>query len=61
MYIPASPWCDKNAAYAARCGEAFLTGASPSDFAAEDYETTWSGRPTPADLSPTGRQQLGLA
>jgi hypothetical protein len=50
----------KNAAYARVCGRAFLTGASPSDFAAEDYETTWAGRATPADLNDTGRKQLGL-
>ena len=60
MYIPAAPYCEKNAAYARGCGQAFLTGASPSDFAAEDYETTWAGRATPADLNGTGRKQLGL-
>jgi hypothetical protein len=60
MYIPASPYCEKNAAYAAECGQAFLRGASPSDFAAENYETGWVGRPTVDDLSPTGRAQLGL-
>jgi len=42
------------------CGQSFLTGASPGDFAAEDYETTWAGRATPADLNDTGRKQLGL-
>jgi hypothetical protein len=60
MYIPAAPYCDKNAAYAQACGQAFLTGASPADFAAEDYEATWAGRATPADLNDTGREQLGL-
>jgi hypothetical protein len=60
MYIPASPWCEKNAAYAAKCGQAFVKGVSPSDFAAEDYEVDWSGRPTAGELSPTGRAQLGL-
>jgi hypothetical protein len=60
MYIPAAPYCEKNAAYARVCGQAFLTGASPGDFAAEDYETTWAGRATPADLNDTGRKQLGL-
>jgi hypothetical protein len=60
MYIPASPYCEKNAAYAAECGQAFLKGVSPSDFAAEDYEVDWSGRPTADELSPTGRAQLGL-
>ncbi|MGO1052745.1 YbiU family protein [Crossiella sp. CA198] len=60
MYIPASPHCPKNAEYAAHCGQAFLTGASPADFAPENYETSWTGRPAPADLNPLGRNQLGL-
>ncbi len=60
MYIPAAPYCEKNAAYAQACGEAFLTGASPGDFAAEDVETGWTGRATVDDLSETGRKQLGL-
>jgi hypothetical protein len=60
MYIPASPYCEKNAEYAAECGQAFLAGTSPTDFAAEDYEVTWTGRPTAEELSPTGRAQLSL-
>ena len=60
MYIPASPHCEKNAAYAAECGEAFRRGVSPGDFAAEDYEADWAGRPTVEDLSPLGRAQLSL-
>ncbi len=60
MYIPASPWCEKNAAYAAQCGRAFVKGVSPGDFAAEDYEVDWAGRPGVGDLSPVGRAQLGL-
>ena len=60
MYIPAAPWCDKNAAYARACGEAFVAGVSPGDFAAEDYEVTWAERPTVADLSETGRAQMGF-
>ena len=56
MYIPASPHCEKNAAYA----EAFRKGVSPSDFAAEDYEVDWTGKPAVEELSPTGRAQLGL-
>ncbi|MDT7662659.1 MAG: hypothetical protein QOD04_2215 [Pseudonocardiales bacterium] len=60
MYIPASPHCAKNAEYARACGRAFLAGASPDDFAAEDYETSWTGRATVDDLNPTGREQLGL-
>jgi hypothetical protein len=60
MYIPASPYCEKNAAYAAACGQAFLGGTSPTDFAAEDYETRWSDRATVDDLNLTGLRQLGL-
>jgi hypothetical protein len=60
MYIPAAPYCEKNAAYATACGEAFLAGVSPSDFAAEDYEVSWPERPTIDDLNDTGRQQLGF-
>jgi hypothetical protein len=60
MYIPASPYCEKNAAYAAECGQAFRKGVSPADFAAEDYEVDWAGRPTVDELSPTGRAQLGI-
>lgn len=60
MYIPASPACEKNEVYAAACGQAFLTGASPSDFAPENYEMGWTGRPSAADLSLVGRAQLGL-
>ena len=60
MYIPSSPWCEKNAAYAETCGEAFLEGKSPTDFAPEDYEVDWAGRGTVGDLSAVGRKQLGL-
>jgi hypothetical protein len=60
MYIPCSPYCEKNARYGAACGQAFLTGASPGDFAPEDYEVTWTGRGSLADLTPIGRKQLGL-
>jgi Protein of unknown function (DUF1479) len=60
MYIPASPYCEKNAEYARGCGQAFLAGSSPTDFAAEDYETSWAGRATRDDLNATGLAQLGL-
>lgn len=60
MYIPSTPYCEKNAAYAAACGQAFLAGASPGDFAPEDYEVSWTERATLADLNPVGRKQLGL-
>jgi hypothetical protein len=60
MYSPAAPWCPKNAAYARACGEAFLAGRSPADFADEDYEVDWDGRATLADLTEVGRHQLAL-
>ncbi|RKS75323.1 uncharacterized protein DUF1479 [Motilibacter peucedani] len=60
MYIPAAPWCPRNEAYAAHVREAFLTGASPSDFPAEDYEKSWPNRFRPEDLNETGRRGLGL-
>jgi hypothetical protein len=60
MYIPSAPYCTKNAAYGAACGQAFLRGVSPSDFAPEDYEVAWTGRATMDDLSAVGRKQLGL-
>lgn len=46
MHIPAAPHCAKNATYGAQCGRAFLAGASPDDFTAEDDETGWVGRPS---------------
>ena len=60
MYIPAAPWCPRNEAYAAKVREAFLAGASPSDFPAEDYERDWTGRFGEGDLNDTGRRGLGL-
>ena len=60
IYIGAAPWCDKNAAFAARQAPAFLAGRSSPDFAPEDYELDFAGRATPADLSPLGLQQMGL-
>ncbi len=60
MYIPASPHCAKNAAYAEKCGCAFLAGTSPGDFAPEDYEVNGTGRATVGDLDDVGRAQLGL-
>ena len=61
MYIPSAPYCEKNAAYAAACGQAFLSGAQPR--ATSRRRTTRSPGPdaaTLADLSAVGRKQLGL-
>ncbi|MFM2058407.1 MAG: hypothetical protein RLY71_2792 [Pseudomonadota bacterium] len=61
IYIGAAPWCDKNARFLQRQAEAFVAGRSSPDFAAEDYEIDFAGRATPADLSPLGLRQMGLA
>jgi hypothetical protein len=60
MYIPAAPWCPRNAAYAGSVRAALSTGSSPDDFPAEDYERTWEGRFTVDDLNSAGRRGLGL-
>ena len=60
LYIPNAPYCAKNALYAAACGQAFLAGKSPPDFAPEDYEVAWRRRATLTDLTSLGRKQLGL-
>ena len=46
--------------YARLCGEAFVEGRSPGDFAAEDYEVDFVNRAGLADLNDTGRRQLVL-
>ncbi|MFI6076246.1 YbiU family protein [Actinoplanes sp. NPDC051343] len=58
MYIPAAPWCPRNEAYAVNVREAFLSGASPSDFPAEHYEKDWPDRFQPAQLNEIGRRGL---
>jgi hypothetical protein len=60
MYIPAAPWCPRNEAYSASVREAFLTGASPSDFPPEDYEKDWPDRFQPSQLNEIGRRGLNL-
>jgi Gig2-like len=60
MYIPAAPWCPRNEHYAAAVREAFITGSSPSDFPAENYERDWHNRFQPGDLNQTGRRGLDL-
>jgi Protein of unknown function (DUF1479) len=60
MYIPAAPYCAKNAAYAEACGRAFLAGESPADFAPSTTRPTGPGALAPRTSTPTGRSQLGL-
>jgi hypothetical protein len=58
MYIPAAPWCPRNETYASEVREAFLSGASPSDFPPEHYEKDWPDRFPPARLNEIGRRGL---
>lgn len=60
MYIPAAPGCAKNSIYLERQARAFLTGRTPPDFAADDFEVDFKGRSTVADLTEIGRAQLGI-
>jgi len=60
MYIPAAPWCPRNEKYAASARQAFITGSSPSDFPAEDYEKDWPNRFSVDDLNAVGRRGLNL-
>ena len=59
MYIAAAPWCEKNAAYLQRQWPAFVEGRSPPDFAADDFETDFTGRAGVDTLTDTGLEQLG--
>jgi hypothetical protein len=61
IYVGASPVCAKNEAYARRQADAFHSGRSAPDFAAEDYEVNFEGRATVDDLTELGRRQLHIA
>ena len=45
----------------ARQADAFYSGRSAPDFAAEDYEVNFEGRATVDDLTELGRRQLHIA
>ncbi|MGR4001137.1 MAG: DUF1479 domain-containing protein [Alphaproteobacteria bacterium] len=60
IYVGASPRCERNRIYGIRQARAFLEGRSPSDFAAEDYEVSFTRRARMEDLSATGRAQMTL-
>lgn len=60
MYIPAAPWCAKNAAYAELVLKAFRAGESPADFPEEHYEVEWADRYREDQLNDTGGRGLGL-
>jgi hypothetical protein len=60
LYVPCSPRCPRNDAYAATMLERFVAGSSPIDFPQEDFEVDFVGRATPEDLNATGRDQFGV-
>src|SRR5271166_1363348 len=60
MYIPSAPGCAKNSAYLERQARSFLTGKTPPDFPADNFEVNFVGRGTLADLDERGRAQLGI-
>jgi hypothetical protein len=60
MYIPSVPGCPKNNAYLKRQAISFLTGKTPPDFPADNFEVNFVGRGTLADLDEHGRLQLGI-
>lgn len=60
IYIGSAPDCPKNRAYLPKQKQAFLAGRSAPDFAAMDFEVSFSGRATEQDLSDLGRAQMGF-
>ncbi len=60
MYIPSAPWCARNAAYAEKVRDAFVTGRSPDDFPDEHYEVDWHGRFQADELNEIGRNGMGF-
>ena len=60
MYIGATVGCEKNTAYLPKQAAAFLSGTTPPDFPADNFEVDFVGRATEADLTPLGRRQMGL-
>ena len=52
MYIPSAPWCEKNAAYGAACGQAFLAGAARATSPPRTTRSTGGGDGPPSTTSP---------
>jgi hypothetical protein len=61
IYIPGAPLCAKNARYARRQQDRFLSGRTPPDFGQDDRESSFENRATLGDLSEIGRRQMGFA
>lgn len=60
MYIASAPGCPKNTAYLQRQAVSFLSGQTPPDFPADNFEVNFVGRGTLEDLDERGRAQLGI-
>ena len=60
MYIASAPGCPKNSAYLERQAVSFLSGKTPPDFPADNFEVNFVGRGTLEDLDERGRAQLGI-
>jgi hypothetical protein len=60
MYIASAPGCPKNSAYLERQAVSFLSGKTPPDFPADNFEVNFVGRGTLEDLDERGRSQLGI-
>ena len=60
LYVAAVPDCGKNRAFLSQQRDAFLEGKSCPDFAPENYEQNYQGRPGLADLTPLGKWQMGF-
>lgn len=61
IYIGASPACAKNRAYAMKQSTHFVDGTSAPDFAAENFETDFTGRATVDDLTELGKTQMAIS
>jgi hypothetical protein len=59
MYIAPAPDCAKNRDYARLQQPAFEAGRSAPDFAPDDFEVSFEGRFTRADLTALGRRVMG--
>ena len=60
VYVGSTPYCKKNLDYSLKQSKKFLTGESPPDFAAEDYEVNYINRAREKDLTELGKKQLSL-
>jgi len=60
MYIASAPGCPKNSAYLERQAVSFLSGKTPPDFPADNFEVNFVGRGTLEHLDERGRSQLGI-